>query len=72
MDLPEAYQLLKFTLEAVTTLNSCVHMMHKNTISCLHTIRKNKDDLANTTYKYETQYRGVGDQYHITLTGNVL
>ena len=40
---------------------------------------KNKDDLANTTYKYETQYRGnisdihngVGDQNHIALTGMV-
>ena len=47
--------------------------MRKNTSSCLRTIRKNKDDLAKTTYKYKTQYRGnsrdihygVGDQYLI-------
>ena len=53
--------------------------MRKNTISCLCTIRKNKDDLANTIYKYDTQYRGnisdihngVGDQYRIVLTGMV-
>ena len=49
VDLPETNQLLKFIPEAVPTLNSCVHMMRKYTISCLHTIRKNKDDLANTT-----------------------
>ena len=45
--------------------------MRKNTISCLCTIRKNKDD---TNHKYKTQYRGnngVGDQYHIDLTGMV-
>ena len=53
--------------------------MHKNTISCLRTIIKNKYDLANTTYKYETQYKGnssdiyngVDDQYLIALTGMV-
>ena len=58
---------------------TCVHTVRKNTISCLHTFRKSKDDLENTTYKYETQYRGnssdihngVGDQYHIALTGMV-
>ena len=49
VDLAEANQLLKFILEAVPTLNKCAHMMHNNTISCLRTIRKNKDDLANTT-----------------------
>ena len=27
---------------------TCAQKMRKNTISCLHTIRKNKDDLANT------------------------
>ena len=72
--MPEANQLLKFIPEAVPTLNSCAHMMRKNTISCLRTIRKNKDDLVNTNYKYKTQYRGnngVGDQYQIALTGVV-
>ena len=71
--------LLKYKPEAVPTLNSCMHMMRKNAISCLRTIRKNKDDLTNTTYKYKTQYRvnssdihnGVGDQYHIAMTGMV-
>ena len=55
---------------------TCAHKMSKNIVSCFRTIRKNKDDLAKTTYKYETQYRGnssdilnkVGDQYHIALT----
>ena len=58
----------------------CAQKMRKNTISCLCTIRKTKDDLANTTYKYDTQYRGnssdihtgVGDQYHRDQTGTVL
>ena len=40
---------LKYTPEVVPTLNSydnmCAHE-RKNTISCLHTIRKNKDDLG--------------------------
>ena len=48
------------------------HKMRKNTISCLRKIRKNKDDLVNTNYKYKIQYRGnngVGDQYHIDLIG---
>ena len=53
--------------------------MRKNTSSCLGTIRKNKDNLAKTTHKYETQYKGnssdihygVGDQYLIALTGMV-
>ena len=56
---------------------TCAQKMRKNTISYLRTIRKNKDDLTNTTYKYKTQYRGnssdihngVGDQYHIAMTG---
>ena len=47
MDLPEANKLLKYIPEVVPTLNSydnmCAHE-RKNTISCLHTIRKNKDD----------------------------
>ena len=47
VDLPEANQLLKFIPEVVPTLNSCAHMLRKNTISCLQTIRKNKHDLAN-------------------------
>ena len=54
---------------------TCAHTMRKNTISCLRTIRKNNDDLANTTYNYETLYRGnmsdihngMGDQYHIGM-----
>ena len=54
-----------------THMITCAQKMHKNTISCLRTIRKNKDDLANTNDKYEAQYRGnssdihngVGDQY---------
>ena len=58
---------------------TCAHTVRKNTISCLRTFRKSKDDLANKTYKYETQYRvnssdihnGVGDQYHIAMTGMV-
>ena len=45
----------------------------KNTISCLHTIRKNKDDLANKTYKYETQGWGWPIPYssdrYCTLAG---
>ena len=57
----------------------CADKMCKNTISWLRTIRKNKDYLAKKTYKYETQYsgnisdilNGVGDQYHIALTGMV-
>ena len=56
---------------------TCVNTMRKNTISCLRPPKK--DDLANTTYKYETKYSGnnsdihnaVGDQYHIALTGMV-
>ena len=52
LDLPEANKLLKYIPEVVPTLNSydnmCAHE-RKNTISCLRTIRKNKDDLANTT-----------------------
>ena len=39
--------------------------MHKNTISCVPTISKNKDDLGNTTYKYEIQYRGNSSDIHI-------
>ena len=74
MALPEANKLLKYIPKVVPTLNSydnmCAHKC-KNTISCLCTIRKNKDD--------ETQYRGnssdihniVGDQYHIDLIGMV-
>ena len=58
---------------------TCAKTMRKNTISCLGTIRKNKDDIGHVTYKYETQYRGnssdihigVGDQYLIALTGMV-
>ena len=55
---------------------TCAHTMRKNTISCLRKIRKNKDDLANTAYKYETQSRGNSsdihnDQNHISLTGMV-
>ena len=72
--MPKANQLLKYIPEAVPTLNSndniCIHDA-KNTISCRHTIITNKDDLANSTFKYETQYRGnirdihngVGDRY---------
>ena len=56
---------------------TCVQKMRKNTTYYLRTIRKNKDDLTNTTYKYKTQYmgissdihNGVGDQYHIAMTG---
>ena len=79
VNLPEANQLLKFIPEVVPTLNSCAHMMRKNTIFCFRTIITNKDDLANTSYKYKTQYvgnvidiyNGVGDQYCIVLTGMV-
>ena len=45
---------------------TCAQKMRKNTISYLCTIRKNNDDLANTNYKYKTQYKGnnsVGDQW---------
>ena len=52
---------------------TCAHTVCKNTFFGLRTFRKSKDDLANTTYKYDTQYsgncsnihNGVGDQYHI-------
>ena len=63
MDLPEANLLLKYIPEAVPTINSYDNMC-KNTISCLRTIRKNKDDLANTTYKYETQDRVNSSDIH--------
>ena len=77
--MPEANQLLKYEPEAIPTLNSydtmCTYDAQKYYF-LLHTIIKNKDDLANTTYKYETQYRGnisdinngVGGQYRIVLT----
>ena len=50
---------------------TCAQKIRKNTISYFCTIRKNKKDLENTNYKYNTQYRGnisdihtgVGDQY---------
>ena len=74
--MPEANQLLKFIPEAVPNLNSNdnVQTMRKNTIFCLCSIRKNKDNLGNTNYSYKTQYRGnysVGEQYHIALTDMV-
>ena len=55
------------------------YKIRKNSISCFRTIRKNKDELAKTTYKYEIQYRGnstdirngVDVQYHTALTGTV-
>ena len=47
-----------------THMITCAHKMRKNTISCLRTIRENKDDLANTTYKYESQYRGNSSDIH--------
>ena len=34
-------------------------VLPRRTLFFGYTIRKNKDDLANTTYKYKTQYRGV-------------
>ena len=41
-----------------TQMLICANKMHKNTLSCLRKIRKNKDDLAKMIYKYEPHYRG--------------
>ena len=73
----EANQILKYkkTLPTLNSYDNMCEQERKNNFSCLHTIRKTKDDLANTTYKYQTQYRGncsyihndMGDQCHIAL-----
>ena len=80
--MPEANQLLKYKPEAIPTLNSYDTMCTKDAQEYYFLFahnQKNNDDLANTTYNYETQYSGngshihnvVGDQYYTALTGMV-